>query len=80
MNMHESLKRKGLIVELEEQLEAATLRLKGIVGSIHDAMFSMDGTHLDTDGKAIRHFAGEYREVQEQAHKIRQRIEELRSQ
>jgi hypothetical protein len=75
----DALRRKGLIVELEEKLDELSRRLRGISGSISDVLFSIDGQHLDTDGKSVKQFAAEYFDVQNQAQKIRKRIEELRS-
>ena len=71
------IKRRGLLAELEEELERVRRRLKGIAGSLSDAMFSMDLTHMDTDAKAIEQFAREYAQAQAEGHKLRQQIEEL---
>lgn len=76
--MLDALKRKGLIAQLEEELAAVELRLKGIAGSISDAIFPIR-SHLDTDGRAVAQYGREYLECQLQGQKIRARLEELKN-
>lgn len=71
------IKRRGLIAELEEDLDRVERRLKGIAGSINDATFAI-GSHLDTDGKAVEQYGREYRECQDEGRRIRAKIEELK--
>lgn len=70
------LKRRGLIAELQEELDGIERRLKGIAGSIGDATFAIR-SHLDTDGKSVEQYGREYRECQDKGRRIRQQIEEL---
>jgi hypothetical protein len=76
--MSDRLKRKGLMVELQEQLEAIEIDLKGILGSLQDASFPI-GSRLDLNADEIVRHAQRFVEVHRQGIELRKRLSELQN-
>jgi hypothetical protein len=76
--MSDRLKRKGLMVELQERLDAVEIDLKGIAGSLQDALFAV-GSRLDTNADEVARHAQRYVEVHRQGVELRKRLTDLQN-
>lgn len=75
---HGRYTRKGMIAELEEELQSIESRLRSLAESVGDRLLALS-SHLDTDGEDALNLMKQYHDLQQEGRNKRKRIQELRN-